>query len=485
MLKMIINSQGQFITTNDGNTIVRELDLDHPVAKSLVHLSQNQEDQVGDGTTSIVIYGFEILKTSEVLLNKGFHPNQIIGAYHRVVYDCLKFLDKSLKFNLVKGDYGTIKRVLLTCIGTKLIKKYSRLVCDICINLLRDSKTKDRFNPIKENLHIEKIYGSNTNNCKAYSGCFVKKDVAHEKMRKNIKNPRIALFDCSIEFRKLGIKSNVQVNKEKNWNEIVRKEEEYILYLCKILKAHKLDLILCEKNVSDLALHYLNKTNISVIKRVKKTENLMLSRQFGINIMSSIESMTEEDLIQADTFNVIHIDGDVFSFFGNKRKYPFFSVILRGPTKDIVDEIERNLFDAIDIAETIYRKNGILPGAGCSEIFITNFLNEKSNKFSNQNFFVYQLVSSVFESIPKILAENCGKLSQYSINALKNKHSKNRKFFGLDAKNGCLIDTRKFGLYESFDSKARIIKASFENISALLRIDTIINETNNNFSDGS
>jgi T-complex protein 1 subunit gamma len=470
MLKMIIDSRGNIIVTSDGNWILREIETNHPIAKSLIDLSKIQDQEIGDGTTSIVILSCEFLKIVEFLIKKNFHSLQIIGCFFQIIADTIVFLETDLAIRLNNKNFSEYKKLIVSTISTKLSGRFSRLICEISLKtlkILNFSKSLD----FKKFIKIEKICGGSIKESKVLSGIMINKDISHPKMKKFLTNAKILLLDSSIGYQKPESQTYMEVKKNRKCEDIVKSEENYIIFICKILKNFNPDIIVTEKSVSDLGLHYLYKEGITVVQRVKKSDNHRISKITGGTIVSSVFDLETSDLGFVKKFFVKKICQENYIFLTNRDKIISCTILLFGPSRDVLDEIERNLQDALEIVKNINKNPKILPGGGATEMAIEKFLLKKAGLIKNSNFYIYKSIALGFEIIPKILIENCGVSSVSSLNILKYHHANDKKFFGIDGKNGNILDTRKIGLFESFDSKIQLIKSSLENCAMLLRVD--------------
>mmetsp|Transcript_44749 Transcript_44749/g.91329 ORF Transcript_44749/g.91329 Transcript_44749/m.91329 type:complete len:465 (-) Transcript_44749:1015-2409(-) len=428
-LKMILDNQGRIIVTNDGNCILREIRANHPVSRSLIELSRTQDNEVGDGTTSVVILASEFLKISEILLQKGFHPNQIIGSFFQGLNDVISFLENKLSTSLNLENLEEIKKVVTTSICTKLVSRFSRLMCELSLKALKCSEFDQKLLEVRYSLKIEKIAGGLIDNSKVLSGLMIEKDVSHPKMRRNINNPTILLLDCPIEFKKGESIASFEITNKSQWEDILKMEEDYIIYTCAMIKFFQPDIVVTEKGVSDIALHYLYKSNISVLRRVKKSDNIRLAKVTGATIVSSIEDLEISDLGKADNFTVKKVGGGNYSFITGCTKFSPCTIFLSGPSKDILDEMERNLYDAIEVSRTILSNPKVLPGGGATELAIGNYLSGKSDILKNESYFIFKTMATVFEVIPRILIQNCGASPVSKISQLRSLHFQKGFFF--------------------------------------------------------
>nr|UXY87075.1 T-complex protein gamma SU [Cryptomonas sp.] len=473
MLKMIIDNQGGIIVTNDGYCVLREIETFHPAARSLIELSRMQDNEIGDGTTTVVLLSAELLKTAEILLKKNFHPNQIIGGYYQALNDSIFFLEKILSVDLKKDNFEDMLKIILTSICTKFVGHYSKLICEIAFKAICKINLKFETLQTKDFIKVEKITGGLIEDSKILSGILIAKDVSHPKMRRFILNPKILLLDCTIDFKKGESKTSFEITDEYKWQNTLKVEENYTIYLCNIIKKFCPDVVVTEKNLSDLALHYLFKSNITVIRRVRKSDNNRLAKATGSVIVSNIEDLEASDIGIAGCFAVKKIGEEYYTFITG-CKNTSCTIVLFGSSKDILDEIERNLYDAIGIAKSIIYKPRISPGGGATEFAISNYLREKSELIRNDSYFIYNSIAAALEIIPKILIENCGVSILNKISKLKDIHSKNGKFYGIEGKYGKICDMRKIGILEPTFMKSQIIKTAIENATMILRVDKVI-----------
>lgn len=478
MLKMILDNQGGMIITNDGFCVLREIEIEHPAARTLIDLSRSQDKEIGDGTTSIVVLVSEFLRISEILLKQKFHPNQLIASYFQALIETTSFLENQLSLRVEGTDFTNMIKVILTTICTKLVGKFSRLICELSFKAIIGVKNKKQTLNYGEFFKIQKIPFGKFENSKILPGIMVLKDISHPKMRRKIKNAKILLLDCSIEYKKGESQTSIEMVNEGDWEKLLKEEENHIIFMCNLLKRFRPDVIFTEKGVSDLALHYLYKSDITVIRRIKKTENYRLAKATGATIVSSIEDLEKSDLGFAGNFEVKKVGQEYHTFITDCKDPVVSTILLFGASRDVLDEIERNLHDALCVAKNILGDSKIVPGGGATELSIGNFLNKKSENQKNNCFFIYKSLSLAFEIIPRTLIENFGGSVVHQILKLKNIHKNRGFYYGFDGKNGKIVDMRKINVWETCSMKTQIIKSAIENTTLLLRIDRIISGIN-------
>merc|ERR1712024_417013 len=369
MLKMLMDPMGGIVMTNDGNAILREITVQHPAAKTMIEIARTQDEEVGDGTTSVIIMAAEVLGISHQFLEEKIHPTVIIQAYRQALEDSVNLLREKVATPIDLADKVAVRKVVQSCVGTKFISKWSDLACDIAMDAVKtvtiESSGGKREIDIKRYAKVEKLPGGAIEDSQVLRGVMFNKDVTHPKMKRKIENPRVLLLDCNLEYKKGESQTNIEIVNEADFSKILELEEAYIKKICDEIMMHKPDLIITEKGVSDLAQHFLIKAGISVIRRLRKTDNLRVARATGATIVNRTEEISEADIgLGAGLFEVRKIGDEYFTFIENCKDPKACTILLRGASKDILNEVERNLQDAIHVARNIFLKPKLVPGGG-------------------------------------------------------------------------------------------------------------------------
>lgn len=306
MLKMILDPVGGILLTNDGHAILREIEVAHPAAKSMIELSRTQDEEVGDGTTSVIILAGEVLAHSLPLLERGMHPVVIIAAYKKALARALEIVESISVPVKVESDEEMLA-LIKTSIGTKFVQRWSDLMCHLALKAVRTVASVDTTVPhageapnvvvdLKRYARVEKVPGGEIEESRVLDGVMLNKDVTHPKMRRRIENPRIILLDCPLEYKKGESQTNIEITREEDWSRILEIEEEQIKQLCDRILEHKPDLVFTEKGVSDLAQHYLMKANVTCIRRVRKSDNNRIARATGAQVVNRVEDLRDSDV---------------------------------------------------------------------------------------------------------------------------------------------------------------------------------------------
>jgi len=508
MLKMILDPMGGIVMTNDGNAILREIDVNHPAAKSMIELSRTQDEEVGDGTTSVIILAGEMLQVAEPFLEKKMHPRTIVSAYNRALIDAEEIM-KSIAISLDTTDKEAMLGMIRSTIGTKFMSSYGDLICNLALEAVlivkeditddaketettaavtspADAYAQDRGHitmDTKRFARVERIPGGQMSDSYVLDGVIINKDVLHPKMRRHITNPRIICLDIPMEYNKGESQTNIEISKEADFEAYLELEEQYIKQFCASLIALKPDVVVTEKGCSDLAQHYLMKAGVTVLRRMRKTDNARLARCSGATIGHRVQLLTEKDVgTKCGEYLVKQIANETFSFFHKCREPKACSIVLRGGSKDVLQEMDRNLQDAMCVTRNILLNPKVLPGGGATEMELSVRLNEKADGIDGVMAYPYRAVADALEIIPRTLIQNCGQQPIKVLTELRAKHAlKEGKgaHFGVDGKEGGIVDMNEYGVWEPFVVKLQTIKTAIESASMLLRIDDVVSGLRN------
>lgn len=477
MLKMLLDPMGGIVLTNDGHAILREIEVSHPAAKSMIELSRTQDEEVGDGTTTVIILAGEILAQALPQLERNIHPVVIIAAFKRALKDALEIIDEiSLPIDIDddKAMYGLIS----SSIGTKFVSRWSELMCSLALKAVRtvswevgNGKTEV---DVKRYARVEKVPGGEIEDSRVLDGVMLNKDITHPKMRRKIENPRIVLLDCTLEYKKGESQTNIEVSKEADWNRILQIEEEQVKAMCEAILAVKPDLVITEKGVSDLAQHYLMKANVTALRRVRKTDNNRIARATGATIVNRVEDLQESDVgTKCGLFEIEKIGDEYFSFLTKCKSPKACTVLLRGPSKDILNEIERNLQDAMGVARNVYFHPRLSPGGGATEMAVSVRLAQKAKSIEGVQQWPYKAVAEALEVIPRTLVQNAGASPVRVLTELRAKQAEGKSSWGINGDTGTLVDMKEYGVWEPEAIKLQSIKTAIESACLLLRVDDI------------
>lgn len=516
---------GGIVMTSDGNAILREIVVQHPAAKSMIEIARTQDEEVGDGTTSVIVLGEcratqnrevwlsmltqatreisagEMLSQAEQFIAENMHPTVIIGAYLRALDDAIELLENEISIPVNLDDTEEMKKIVRSCIGTKLMKQWyvspnehflspsdaqgsdarrEGLAVQIALEAVKCVTIKnDGTRPevdIKRYAKVEKVPGGQLEDSEVLTGVMVNKDVTHAKMRRRIENPRILLLDCGLEYTKGESQTNIEITNEGDFARLLEIEEEYIQGLCANIIAVKPDLVFTEKGVSDLAQHFLQKANITAIRRVRKSDNNRIARAVGAQIVNRTDEIKEEDIgTGAGLFEVRKIGDEYFTFVTECKDPKACTILLRGPSQDLLKEVERNLQDAMNVVRNVIMNPRLVPGGGACEISLAVALSEKARSVEGVAQWPYKAVARALEVIPRTIIQNCGASTVRVLTELRAKHAGcSNHTWGVDGQAGVLADMTELGIWEPLSVKLQTIKTAIETATLLLRIDAIV-----------
>lgn len=430
-------------------------------------------------------------------LERRIHPVVIIQAYKKALADAIAIIEEiSLPVDIA-NDRQMIA-LINSCIGTKTISRNADLMCSLALNAVRivaqdaaffsnastaqvgtngasTQQKKPQEIDLKRYARIEKIPGGEIEDCKVLDGVMLNKDITHASMRRRIENPRIILLDCSLEYKKGESQTNIEITDEASWERILQIEEEQVKKMCEAILAHKPDLVITEKGVSDLAQHYFVKAGVTAIRRVRKTDNNRIARAVGATVVNRVDDLVDADVgTECGLFEISKIGDEYFTFLTKCKNPKACTILLRGPSKDILNEIERNLHDAMAVARNVMFEPSVSPGGGATEMAVAVRLAQKAKSIEGVMQWPYKAVADAMEVIPRTLIENCGGSPIRVLTQLRSKHADKQHSFGVDGDNGQVTDMkREGGIWEPTAVKMQSIKTAVESACLLLRVDEI------------
>lgn len=480
MLKMLMDPMGGIVMTNDGNAILREITVQHPAAKTMIEIARTQDEEVGDGTTSVIVLAAETLAVSHQFMEEKMHPTVIIQAYRQALEDATVILRDSVSTKIDMEDKDAVRKVIQSCVGTKFIAKWSDLACDIAMEAVKTVSVTQSGKmeiDIKRYAKVEKLPGGTIEDSRVLKGVMFNKDVTHPKMRRKIENPRVLLLDCNLEYKKGESQTNIEIMKEEDFSKILEQEEEYIKTICDQIIAFKPDVVITEKGVSDLAQHFLVKAGITAVRRLRKSDNCRVARACGATIVNRTDEITEADIgTGCGLFEVRKMGDEYFTFMEGCTDPKACTILLRGASKDILAEVERNLQDALNVARNLWVEPCLVPGGGATEMEVAHQLNQKAKALNGVIQWPYKAIVGALEVIPRTLAQNCGANTIRALTALRAKHAAGPENvnWGINGETGELANMDQLGIWEPLAVKLQVYKTAIETAILLLRIDDIV-----------
>jgi T-complex protein 1 subunit gamma len=352
-------------------------------------------------------------------------------------------------------------------IGTKFVSRWSDLMCSLALKAVRtvtwDAGNGKKEVDIKRYARVEKVPGGEIEDSRVLDGVMLNKDITHPKMRRRIENPRIVLLDCPLEYKKGESQTNIEISKEEDWNRILQIEEEQVKSMVESILACKPDLVITEKGVSDLAQHYLMKANVTALRRVRKTDNNRIARATGATIVNRVEDLQDSDVgTQCGLFEIEKIGDEYFTFLTECKSPKACTILLRGPSKDVLNEVERNLHDAMGVARNVMFNPRLSPGGGATEMAVSVQLGQLAKSIEGVQQWPYRAVADALEVIPRTLVQNSGASPIRVLTELRAKHADGKTSWGIDGETGEVVDMKTLGVWEPEAIKLQSIKTAIE-----------------------
>lgn len=480
MLKMILDPMGGILLTNDGNAILREIEVAHPAAKNMIELSRTQDEECGDGTTSVIVLAGEILAQSLSQLQRDIHPVVIIAAYNKALQTALDIVQR-ISIPIDTTDDEQMLSLIKTSIGTKFVIRWSELMCRLALQAVRTVSSVEngiRTVDIKRYARVEKVPGGEIEQSRVLNGVMLNKDITHPQMRRRIQNPRIILLDCPLEYKKGESQTNIEISKEADYARINQIEEEQVKGLVDRILEFKPDLVITEKGVSDYAQYFLAKANVSALRRVRKSDNNRIARAVGATIVNRVEDLREADVgTKCGLFNIEKLGDEYFTFLTECETPKACTILLRGPSKDVLNEIDRNLADAMSVARNVFFNPTLIPGGGATEMAVSVGLHAHARSVPGVEAGPFRAVADAMEVIPRTLIQNSGGNVIRVLTELRAKHANGEHSWGINGDTGKIVDMKTYGLYESASVKIQTFKTAIEAARVLLRVDDVVQAT--------
>jgi T-complex protein 1 subunit gamma len=485
MLKMLIDPMGSIVLTNDGHCILREVDVSHPTAKSMIELSRAQDEEVGDGTTSVIVLAAEVLGAAAPFLSTlqdPLHPIFIVQAYRMALEKMLQVLPTLARtVNLENKDDPLMKQLVQSSLGTKFSNRWNSLMVDMALKAVLTVTEKVGTQTevdIKRFAKVEKIPGGEIGDCEVLKGVMFQKDTVHSAMRRKIVNPRILLLDTPLEYKKGETQTHMEIDNQSDWNALLQQEEEYVRQMCQEIIAFKPDIVITEKGVSDLAQHYLNQANITAFRRLRKTDNNRVARAVGATIVSRTDEIQETDIgTGCGLFEMKYIGNDWFCCLAECTEPKACTIVLRGGSKDVLNELERNLQDAMQVIRNVVSSPELVPGGGATEMALSVALSHHVVGGIWQAPLL--AIAEALQVIPRTLAQNAGVHVLRTVAQLRAKHEAAYEkgevcTFGIQGHTGELVDMMDYGIWEPLTVKRQTIQTALESACMIIRIDDIV-----------
>jgi thermosome len=477
MDKMLVDSLGDVTVTNDGATILDEIEVQHPAAKMMVEVAKAQDDEVGDGTTTVVVLAGELLKRAEELMAKNIHPATIISGYNKALDTALKALEELAK-PISMDDEDTLRKIALTSMSAKTVAGSKELLADMAVKAVKRIVEKRDAKIVADTdsyVQLIKRQGASIADSKFVDGVIVDKEVVHPGMPKRVEKAKIALLDCPLEIEKTEMDAEIRISSPEQMKAFLDEEERMLKGMVEKIKASGANVVFCQKGIDDVAQHYLAKAGILAARRVKKSDMEKLARATGGRVVTNIEDLSSKDLGEAELVEERKVGDEKMIFVEGCKNPKSVAILIRGGLEKFVNEAERALVDALSVVSDAVECGKIIVGGGATEMELAKRLREYAPSVGGKEQLAIEAFANALEVIPRTLAENAGLDPLDIIMQLRALHEKpGNEAMGVDVYAGKPGDMWKLEVLEPLNVKSTALKSATEAATMILRIDDII-----------
>ena len=473
--KMLVDSLGDVTITNDGATILKEIDTQHPAAKMMVEISKTIDTEVGDGTTSSVVFAGALLEKAEKLLEKDVHSTIIIDGYQAASEKALELLAKLAK-TVKPDDRESLIKIAKTSMQSKLVSEdsapLSKLVVDSILKIAE--KDGDKHSVDLDNLKVEKKAGGSIDDTSLINGIVLDKEIVHSGMPTKAEEAKIALVNAALEVEKTEMSAEIRISDPTQMQQFL--EEENKMLKSMVDKIHNIgaNVLICQKGIDDISQHYLSKHGVLAVRRVKESDMTKLAKATGGRISTNLDDISADDLGSAEIVQQKKVESDKWVFIEGCKNPRSVTVLIRGGSQRVVDEVDRSLHDALMVVKDVVEKPSIVAGGGSPEAYLAAELNEWSSSSEGREQLAIKQYAEAFESIPLTIAENAGMDPIDTIITLRANQSNGKQTVGINAKESKIGDMFRLDIVEPLVVKEQIIKSATEAACMILRIDDVI-----------
>jgi len=476
MDKMLVDNLGDVIITNDGVTILDEMDVEHPAAKMMVEVAKAQEDEVGDGTTTAVMLAGELLKKAEEMLDQDIHPTVIATGYRKAAEKADEILD-GMATKISKDDDRMLKRIAITSMSSKGSEMKGEKLAELCVQAVKQITEEENNKLVADidNIKVEKKSGGSSVDSQLIRGIIIDKEVVHPGMPKRVENPKIALLNCALEVKETETDAEIRITDPEQLKAFLQEEERMLHEMVDQINGTGANVVLCQKGIDDMAQHFLAKVGIMAARRIKESDMEKLARATGGKVVTNLKDLTIDDLGSAALVEERKVAGDEMIFIEGCKNPKAVSLLVRGGTEHVVDEVERAVHDGVSVVSVAIEDGKIVAGGGAPEIEVARQLREYAETVGGREALAVNAFADALEIVPRTLAENAGLDPIDILVQLRAEHGKpNGKDIGLDVFSGKVMNTLKPGIVEPLRVKTQAIKSASEAAEMILRIDDVI-----------
>ncbi|MDD1768125.1 MAG: TCP-1/cpn60 chaperonin family protein [Methanomassiliicoccales archaeon] len=475
MDKMLVDSMGDVVITNDGVTILKEMDVEHPAAKMLVEVAKTQDEECGDGTTTAVVLAGELLKKAVDLVDANVHPTIISGGYRLAAAKAMEILDANA-MPVGINDRQILKKLAMTAMMSKAVSGAREHMADLSVEAVTmvAEKVDGKMAVDLDNIQVVKKQGGSMDDTEMIRGIIIDKEPVHPAMPKKVENAKIALVDAALEIKKTEIDAKIEIRDPSQLQAFLNEEENMLRNMVDKVKKSGANVVFCQKGIDDLAQHFLQKEGIYAVRRVKKSDMEKLSKATGANIVSKLSELEKADLGQAALVELRRYQEDEMTFVTGCKNPKAVSVLIRGGTEHVVDEIERSLDDAMSVVAVAIEDGKMITGGGSTAVELAMRLREYSATVGGREQIAIDAFASAMEVIPTALAENAGLDPIDILIDLRKAHKSGKTHAGVNVYTGKVVDMLKEDVVEPFRVGKQAINSATDAAVMILRIDDVI-----------
>ena len=473
--KMLVDSLGDVTITNDGATILKEIDAQHPAAKMMVEISKTIDTEVGDGTTSSVVFAGALLEKAEKLLEKDVHSTLIVDGYQAASSKALELLAELAK-SIQPDDSESLIKIAKTSMQSKLVSDDSESLSKLIVSAVLKiaDKNENGYSVDLDNLKVEKKSGGSVEDTALINGIVLDKEVVHSGMPTKIQKAKIALVNAALEVEKTEVSSEIRISDPSQMQMFLEEENRMLKGMVDKLHSVGANVLICQKGIDDIVQHYLSKQGILAVRRVKESDMTKLSKATGGRITSNLDDISENDLGSAEIVQQKKIESDKWVFIEGCSNPHSVTVLIRGGSQRVVDEADRSIHDALMVVKDVIEKPLIVAGGGSPEAYLAGKIKQWADSFDGREQLAIKQYAESLESIPLTIAENAGMDPIDSLIALRAKQNSGEKTTGINAREGKIGDVYSLDIVEPLVVKEQIIKSATEAACMILRIDDVI-----------
>ena len=473
--KMLVDSLGDVTITNDGATILKEIDVQHPAAKMIVEISKTVDNEVGDGTTSSVVFGGALLARAEDLLKKDVHSSTIIDGFQAASEKTLEIYSELSK-KIKPDDKESLLKIATTSMQSKLISEDSDILSKIVVDSILSIAVKkgDDYTVDLENIKVEKKSGGSIQDTQIVKGIVLDKEIVHSGMPTKIEKAKIALVNSALEIEKTEMSSEIRITDPTQMQMFLEEENRMLKTMVDKLHDIGTNVLICQKGIDDIAQHYLAKHGIMAVRRVKESDMIKLAKATDGRVISNLDDLTEKDLGSADIAHQKKVESDKWVFIEGCKHPQSVTLLIRGGSQRVIDEVDRSIHDSLMVVKDVIEKPEIVAGGGAPESFAASQLKDWADNFDGREQLAIKKYAEALETIPLTIAENAGMDPIDTMANLRAKQNQGRKWTGIDARNTKIADMLTIDVVEPIAVKEQIVKSATEAACMILRIDDVI-----------